>query len=127
MTELNIDIKQEQSRANEEIKKQGFRVLVCAGTGCVANGSLQIIEKFKELGADVSVMSDYDKVTIVPTGCHGFCEQGVLVVFPDLDLTYVKVRLDDVEEIYDALKNNQVVERLLYTDPHSGAKVRERC
>ena len=68
---------------------------------------------------------DYDKVTIVPTGCHGFCEQGVLVVFPDLDLTYVKVRLDDVEEIYEALKNNQVVERLLYTDPHTNEKVRK--
>ena len=125
MANLNIDITKEQENARNEIKKQGFRVLVCAGTGCVANGSLQIIEKFKELGADVSVMSDYDKVTIVPTGCHGFCEQGVLVVFPDLDLTYVKVRLDDVEEIYEALKNNQVVERLLYTDPHTNEKVRK--
>ncbi len=125
MANLNIDIKQEQQNAQNKIKEQGFRVLVCAGTGCVANGSLKIIEKFKELGADVSVMSDYDKVTIVPTGCHGFCEQGVLVVFPDLDLTYVKVRLEDVEEIYEALKKNQVVERLLYTDPHTNQKVRK--
>ena len=67
MANLNIDITKEQENARNEIKKQGFRVLVCAGTGCVANGSLQIIEKFKELGADVAVMSDYDKVTIVPT------------------------------------------------------------
>jgi NADH-quinone oxidoreductase subunit F len=125
MANLNIDIKQEQQNAQNKIKEQGFRVLVCAGTGCVANGSLKIIDKFKELGADVSVMSDYDKVTIVPTGCHGFCEQGVLVVFPDLDLTYVKVRLEDVEEIYEALKKNQVVERLLYTDPHTNQKVRK--
>ena len=125
MANLNIDIKQEQQNAQNKIKEQGFRVLVCAGTGCVANGSLKIIEKFKELGADVSVMSDYDKVTIVPTGCHGFCEQGVLVVFPDLDLTYVKVRLEDVEEIYEALKKNQIVERLLYTDPHTNQKVRK--
>ena len=125
MANLNIDIKQEQQNAQNKIKEQGFRVLVCAGTGCVANGSLKIIDKFKELGADVAVMSDYDKVTIVPTGCHGFCEQGVLVVFPDLDLTYVKVRLEDVEEIYEALKKNQVVERLLYTDPHTNQKVRK--
>lgn len=123
MVELNIDIKNEQQKARDEIKKQGFRVLVCAGTGCVANGSLQIIDKFRELGADVSVMTDYDKITIVPTGCHGFCEQGVLVNFPDLDLTYVKVRLKDVEEIYDALKNHKIVERLLYTDPHTGEKI----
>lgn len=123
--ELDIDIKKEQQKAQEEIKKQGFRVLVCAGTGCVANGSLQIIERFKELGADVAVMSDYDKVTIVPTGCHGFCEQGVLVNFPDLDLTYVKVRPDDVEEIYEGLKNHRVVEKFLYTDPHTNEKIRK--
>lgn len=117
-TALNIDIKQEQLKAQEEIKKQGLRVLVCAGTGCVANGSLKVIEKFKELGADVSVLSDYDKMTIVPTGCHGFCEQGVLVIIPDKHVTYVKVKIDDVEEIYEShIKNNKPVERLLYTDP----------
>ena len=46
MANLNIDITKEQENARNEIKKQGFRVLVCSGTGCVANGSLQIIEKF---------------------------------------------------------------------------------
>ena len=87
--ELNIDIKQEQAKAHEEVKKQGLRVLVCAGTGCVANGSLKIIDKFRELGADVSTLTDYDKMTIVPTGCHGFCEQGVLVLIPDFVSTVI--------------------------------------
>ena len=119
-TTLNLDIKQEQVKAQEIIKSQGLRVLVCAGTGCVANGSLQIIEKFKELGADVSVLSDYDKMTIIPTGCHGFCEQGVLVIIPDKHVTYVKVKVSDVEEIYEShIKNNKPVERLLYTDPQT--------
>ena len=45
---LNINIKDEQVRAQENVAKQGLRVLVCAGTGCVANGSLNVIEKFKE-------------------------------------------------------------------------------
>ena len=117
-TALNIDIKEEQNKAKELMTKQGLRVLVCAGTGCVANGSLKVIEKFKELGADVSVLTDYDKMTIVPTGCHGFCEQGVLVVIPDKHVTYVKVKEKDVEEIYEShIKNNKPVERLLYVDP----------
>ena len=117
-TALNIDIKEEQRKAQEHIAEQGLRVLVCAGTGCVANGSLNVIAKFKELGADVSVLSDYDKMTIVPTGCHGFCEQGVLVIIPDKHVTYVKVKEKDVEEIYEShVKNNKPVERLLYTDP----------
>ena len=118
MGTLNINIKDEQQRAQNDIKSQGLRVLVCAGTGCVANGSLKVIEKFKELGADVSVLTDYDKMTIVPTGCHGFCEQGVLVVIPDKHVTYVKVKEKDVEEIYEShIKNNKPVERLMYVDP----------
>lgn len=117
-TSINIDIKQEQLKAQEEIKKQGLRVLVCAGTGCVANGSMEVIKKFKELGADVSTLTDYDKMTIVPTGCHGFCEQGVLVIVPDKHVTYVKVKEKDVEEIYKShIQNDKPVERLLYTDP----------
>jgi len=121
---VNIDIKVEQEKAKQHIIAQGLRVLVCAGTGCVANGSLKVIEKFKELGADVSTLTDYDKVTIVPTGCHGFCEQGVLVIIPDKDITYVRVKEADVEEIFEShIKNNVPVERLLYTDPHTNTHV----
>ena len=121
---LNINIKDEQVKAQSHIKEQGLRVLVCAGTGCVANGSLKVIEKFKELGANVSTLTDYDKVTIVPTGCHGFCEQGVLVIIPDKHVTYVKVHVEDVEEIFEShVKNNKPVERLLYKDPKTGEAV----
>ncbi len=121
---LNIDIKEEQKKAQELLKKQGLRVLVCAGTGCVANGALGVIEKFKELGADVSVLTDYDKMTIVPTGCHGFCEQGVLVNIPDKHITYVKVRYKDVEEIYEThIRGGKYVERLLYKDPQTNEHI----
>ncbi len=121
---MNIDILEEQKKAQEHIKEQGLRVLVCAGTGCVANGSLKVIEKFRELGANVSTLTDYDKMTIVPTGCHGFCEQGVLVIIPEKHVTYVKVHAEDVEEIFEThIKGGQPVERLLYTDPKTGEHV----
>ena len=125
-TSLNINIKEEQLKAQKHIDAQGLRVLVCSGTGCMANGSLNVIEKFKELGANVSTLTDYDKVTIVPTGCHGFCEQGVLVVIPDLHTTYVKVKVDDVEEIVTShIRDGKPVERLLYTDPATGQKIQK--
>lgn len=123
---LNINIKEEQLKAQKHIDAQGLRVLVCSGTGCMANGSLNVIERFKELGANVSTLTDYDKVTIVPTGCHGFCEQGVLVVIPDLHTTYVKVKVDDVEEIVTShIRDGKPVERLLYTDPATGQKIQK--
>ena len=121
---LSIDIKEEQKKAEESIKNQGLRVLVCNGTGCIANGSNEVIEKFKELGADVGILSEHKKMVTVPTGCHGFCEQGVLVIIPDFDITYVKVKPDDVEEIINShIKDGKPVERLLYTDPKTNAHV----
>ena len=118
---LNIDIENERKKAIELIKQQGLRVLVCNGTGCIANGSNEVMAKFRELGADVSILSEHDKMTTVPTGCHGFCEQGVLVIIPDFDITYVKVKPDDVEEIVNShIKDGKPVERLLYTDPKTG-------
>ena len=97
---LSINIEEEKNKALEAIKKQGLRVLVCNGTGCIANGSNEVIEKFRELGADVSILSEHDKVTIVPSGCHGFCEQGVLVIIPDVDITYVKVNPENCKLSY---------------------------
>jgi len=118
------DIKVEQENVKKAIDAQGLRVLVCAGTGCVANGSLEVIKKFKELGVSVRPMTAQDKVTVVPTGCHGFCEQGVLVVIPDLHVTYVKVKLEDVEEIVNShIKEGKPVERLLYVDPKTNQHV----
>ena len=121
---LTIDINEEQKKAQQHINEQGLRVLVCSGTGCIANGALKVIEKFKELGANVSTLTAHDKMTIVPTGCHGFCEQGVLVLIPDLDVTYVKVHETDVEEIFNShIKEGKPVERLLYVDPKTNQHV----
>ncbi|MBQ3819560.1 NADH-quinone oxidoreductase subunit NuoF, partial [bacterium] len=58
------------------------------------------------------------------TGCHGFCEQGVLVIIPEKHVTYVRVHVEDVEEIFEShIKGGKPVERLLYTDPKTGEKV----
>ena len=117
-TSLNINIQEEQKKAQEIISKQGLRVLVCGGTGCVANGSMLVMDKFREFGINVSTLTSQDKLTVIPTGCHGFCEQGVLVVIPELHTTYVKVKLEDVEEIYNShIIGGKPVERLLYVDP----------
>lgn len=123
METITIDIKREQEKAKEIIKKQGRRILVCASTGCLANGALNIIEKFKELGAEADVLTKETKMSVIPTGCIGFCEQGCLVVIPDKKLTYVHVKEEDVEEIYNSLRNNTVVERLLYVDPALNKKI----
>ena len=124
--ELNIDIKKEQEQALQQIKEQGFRVLVCGGTGCVANGSEKVMAKFRELGANVSTLLNHDKMTVIPTGCHGFCEQGVLVILPDEHTAYVRVKVEDVEEIFNShIVGGKPVERLLYLDPATKQSVQK--
>lgn len=118
-----IMIKQE--KAGKDIKAQGMRVLVCAGTGCVACGALEIIEKLRANGINAATVQS-ETTVIVPTGCHGFCEQGVMMLIPDLNINYVRVRLEDVEEIIESLKTGKPVERLLYEDVKTNKRIQKR-
>jgi len=97
-------------------------ITVCTGTACQTYGSLEIYQKLadeiKKQGLKGAV------VEAKATGCHGFCEQGpVVVIFPQ-EICYVKVKLEDVPEIVSAtLAQGRVIERLLYEDPVSGEKI----
>ncbi len=116
------------------------RVMVCAGTGCVASGSLDVYKELvrlsKEAGLPVTVTFDKhehkkddsnEELYIAKSGCHGFCQMGPLVhVMPD-DILYCKVKAADAEEIVqNTLTTGEAVERLLYTDPVSGEHRRGR-
>jgi NADH:ubiquinone oxidoreductase subunit F (NADH-binding)/(2Fe-2S) ferredoxin len=56
-----------------------------------------------------------DEVLVVPTGCHGMCEMGpIVVVYPE-GTFYCRVTADDVAEITEEhLYKGRIVERLLY-------------
>ena len=91
-------------------------IFVCHGTGCVSGRSVEIrlaLEKeVEELGLD-NVKVDF-------TGCHGFCEQGPIVVVEPEGIFYTRVTVEDVPEIAQShLRDGQPVERLFYRDPVS--------
>jgi NADH-quinone oxidoreductase subunit F len=91
-------------------------VTVCTGTACQIYGSLGVYQEFvdeiKKQGLEASVEQ------AKATGCHGFCEQGpVVVIFPQ-EICYVRVKVEDVSEIVTTtLAGGEVIERLLYKDP----------
>ncbi len=108
------------------------RVVVCAGTGCIANGSMKvrdaIIECAKRANLDVVVeMSDalpetagVSRVYMSRSGCQGFCQQGPLVTVEPDGILYCKVKAEDAEEIVrETLINHKPINRLLYLDPAS--------
>lgn len=112
------------------------RVIVCAGTGCVASGSLKVYEAFVEqiaaAGLTVSTKLDYedetpagDGVLVSGSGCQGFCQMGPLVTILPEDILYTRVQPADVAEIVEqTLQHGEVIDRLLYVDPVKGTHCR---
>ena len=99
-------------------------IVLCGGTGCLSSHSAEIREKFSKLIEEEGLQ---DKVTVNQVGCFGFCSQGPFVkIYPE-DTLYKMVHLEDVEEIIEKdIKNNEIVERLLYVDPKTHEKVRKQ-
>jgi len=102
------------------------RVIICAGTGCVANGSLKVYREFvdaleKEGLPAIVELKEEDKGTYISkSGCQGFCQMGPLVTILPENILYTKVKATDVQDIVSqTLKSGKVIQRLLYTEPVS--------
>jgi NADH-quinone oxidoreductase subunit F len=115
---INIRDTYKESFRNEKIK-----ILVCAGTGCIAGGSLDIYDEFvrlmkeKDINCEVRLEKEpHDKsVGIKKSGCHGFCEMGPLVRIEPWGYLYIKVKPHDCEEIINkTILTGECVDRLAY-------------
>ncbi len=133
MTEATFldEIHDDFDKAAKAIKR---RVIICAGTGCVANGSLEVhkalVDAIAAAGLDVVVeLKHHDDtkhdVWVSQSGCQGFCQMGPLVTIEPDDLLYCKVKPEDVDDIVNqTLLNHQPVDRLMYVDPRTHNKHR---
>ncbi len=105
------------------LEMQHKKILICAGTGCVAGGALDIYDelvrlmKDKGINCEVSLEKEShdESVGIKKSGCHGFCEMGPLVRIEPWGYLYIKVKPEDCEEIIEkTILNNECVDRLAY-------------
>jgi len=97
-------------------------ITICGGTGCSASGSQPVVEALRR---ELAGRGLQNTVLLRTTGCHGFCEQGPLMVIDPGGIFYCHVTPDDAAEIVArTVVEGQVIERLLYTDPVSGRKIR---
>ncbi|MBR0343599.1 MAG: NADH-quinone oxidoreductase subunit NuoF [Oscillospiraceae bacterium] len=121
--QLNANIAENTKKIEDKLTgADGKRhIVLCGGTGCLSSHSSDIAAKFQTLLAEQGLD---DKVTVNMVGCFGFCSQGPFVkIYPE-DTLYRLVKLEDVEDIIETdIKNNTVVERLLYVDPVTKEKV----
>jgi len=89
-------------------------VTICSGTACHAYASEKTASAFV---SEIERNGLKGKVDIRRTGCHGFCEQGpIVVIFPE-EVCYLGVKPNDVPEIASkTLVGKELVGRLLYKD-----------
>jgi len=96
------------------------QIAVCAGTGCLALGARKVIDAFRE---ELDERGLAKKITLKETGCPGFCEKGPIVVIYPEGIHYEKVNPIDVPEILEeTVLNYRLIDRLLYSDPATGAR-----
>ena len=130
MNRARIDLAGRASRYRDTAAKVSRRVVICAGTGCVANGALKVQAEFVRAIADAGlpVTVELKAERVIPgtvhvsgSGCQGFCQMGPLVTILPENILYTKVKPADVVELVaETLGKGQRVERLLFTDPRSG-------
>ncbi len=117
------DLRSARVKYKTALDAQQKKILVCAGTGCVAGGSLaihaELVRLITEQGLTCAVSLEHEphgeEVGVKKSGCHGFCEMGPLVRIEPQGWLYIKVKLEDcVEIVAETIVGGRFIERLAY-------------
>ncbi|MFC1948121.1 NADH-ubiquinone oxidoreductase-F iron-sulfur binding region domain-containing protein [Chloroflexota bacterium] len=122
MPRLNSIRELDHLREHLKEKRQNYTstISLCGGTGCQASNSQAVAGALK---TELSRQGLEEKVRLCVTGCHGFCEQGPVMVIEPGNILYCQLSPEDAFEIvYQTVMKGEIIERLVYTDPISGEK-----
>ncbi|MGB6066672.1 MAG: NADH-quinone oxidoreductase subunit NuoF [Desulfomonilaceae bacterium] len=91
-----------------------MQFMMCAGTGCMANGSLEVREALER---ELAKRNLQDEVQIIMTGCNGFCAMGPLVVVYPEGIFYNQVKPEHAPLIVEEhVLKGRIVEQLLFKE-----------
>ncbi len=98
-----------------------MHLMLCAGTGCVSNGSYRIKAALER---ELAKRNLQEEVAVIMTGCNGFCAQGpVMTVQPD-GIFYQLLSDEDIPHLVEEhFLKGRPVKRLMYTPPAEKAPV----
>ncbi len=118
------DLQKKAKRLQEQSDNADLIFSICSGPGCKAYNSEDlysaILEEIKK-----NNIKEKDRIIIRRTGCHGYCEMGPIVIVYPKDICYLKVKKEDIPEIFSKALKGEVVERLLYKDDKGNPIIKE--
>ncbi len=122
-----IALEKRQENYRKKMQQIPARIMVCAGTGCVANGSKKVHDALaaalREHGLTVALhfQADHSDVLVSRSGCQGFCQIGPLVTILPEGILYTHVKPQDAAEIVQTtLIEKKIVDRLVFREPDTG-------
>lgn len=133
MHEISLEERREAFR--ECMEQYKAKIVICAGTGCMANGSMNVFHRLEKVIADkglkvaVAMNKEDDQsgdYRLCGSGCQGFCQMGPLLTLYPQGIMYIHVKEEDVEEIVEkTLLKGEIITRLLYHCPVSDKPIAE--
>ena len=103
------------------MKPYRINLMVCAGTGCVANHSFEIK---KALEDEVKKRGLENEVQVVATGCNGFCAEGPLMVVQPEGIFYAQLTIKDIPHLVEEhFLKGRPVQKLMYVPPDAKAPI----
>mgnify|MGYP002603890360 CR=1 FL=1 len=113
-----------REEAAKKISDSRCRILICAGTGCLAGGSGEIYRRMSELAEEnpdidvefgPEIAHGSGPLEVKKSGCHGFCEMGPLMRIEPAGILYTKVKPEDCDEIFHrTIEKGDVIRHLLF-------------
>lgn len=118
---LRVEMPPLKGKPGVSDRASGKDLLICGGTGCHASGSLGVK---KALIAELEKRGLSDAITVVETGCNGFCAMGpIMVVYPE-GVIYMLVSPADIPELVEEhFVKGGMLQRLLYREPSTGVVI----
>ena len=123
------DLEQMAAHYERQAAQLKRRVIICGGTGCIANGAMKVrdaicveMEKSGQKAViDLLEHEDHSGETYFSkSGCQGFCQVGPILRIEPEGIFYCHVKPEDAAEIVNVtLKTGEIIDRLVYVDPVS--------
>ncbi len=97
------------------MEKVRANVMLCAGTGCVASGTMKVRDALKE---EIRKRGMEDEIKIVLTGCNGYCAEGpVIAVYPD-EIFYQRLTVEEVPKLVEEhFLKGRPYQKLMFKEP----------